>query len=112
MSGKVDQRGGSQSCGVTRGRLDPSAIEISSVRIIPLEECLTDTDRVNNETRFECTLLHEIVHFVRNEAGLNEADWDNFPDSPMEAGTQFEIWAYGKIGCSAEEIEDAKSSMF
>lgn len=80
---------------------------VSDIRVWPLEECSWEGDIVKNKRRFECTLLHEIVHWVRMKAGLPDEDWNEFPDKPMEAGEQFEIWAYGKLLCSTDEIEDA-----
>jgi len=78
---------------------------ISEVRLNPLEKCVAEVDLLNNKRRFECTLLHEMVHFVRMRNGLPDEDWD-FPDS-HEVGDQFEIWAYGELLCSQKEIEDA-----
>jgi len=81
---------------------------ISSVRVVPLEKCIADVDLKNNKRRFECTLLHEIVHFVRMKNSLPAEDWD-FPDTE-EVGEQFELWAYGKKLCSEDEIFDALAS--
>jgi hypothetical protein len=86
---------------------DSKKIEISSVRVVPLEKCLADIDVVNNKRRLESTLLHEMVRWVRNKANLMAMDWDNFPDFRMEAEDQFEIWAYGTRQCTEDEISDA-----
>lgn len=80
------------------------------MRVIPLEKCITVADIEKNKTRFECTLLHELVHFVRKSAGLMDTDWDKFPDFPMEAGDQFEMWAYRVRTCSDTELSDALAS--
>jgi len=48
-----------------------------------------------------------MVHWIRSKANLMETDWDNFPDFPMEAGEQFEMWAYGARLCTDDEIKDA-----
>jgi hypothetical protein len=89
-----------------------NVVLVSDVRIWPLEACVWEGDLLKNKRRFECTLLHEIVHWVRMKAGLSDEDFDNFPDAPTEAGEQFEIWAYGDLLCSNDEIDDAASSIF
>jgi hypothetical protein len=103
--------GGGAMCGATRGeRIDPRNIWIATSRVMPLEKCIAEVDILNNTKRFESTVLHELVHYVRNAANLNEADWDNFPDSPTEAGIQFEIWAYGALTCTIDDDRDAAAS--
>ena len=81
---------------------------ISSLRTTPFEKCLADADLVNNRRRFECTVLHETVHIVRMITGLPDLDWD-FPDIE-EPGDQFEIWAYGRRTCTADDLADAAAS--
>ena len=88
-----------------------SVVLVANIRAWALENCSWQGDIEKNKMRFECTLLHEIVHFVRLKAGLNEADWDNFPDFPLEAGDQFEIWAYGRLTCTQNDIWDAMLSV-
>src|SRR5262249_23955910 len=102
------KRGGS-ACGANAPDFvqSPKWIQISSVRVIPLEQCLADSDIVKNKRRFECTLLHERVHWVRKKAGLFDFDWDAFPDFPTEPGDEFEAWAYGDRLCTQDEIDDA-----
>jgi len=71
--------------------------------VIPLERC-TDVDLDDNKIRFECTLLHELVHWIRFKAELMDSDWDHFPDFSMEAGNQIEFWAYGEQKCNPDDI--------
>lgn len=100
--------GGKTACGINPPAFfnqNSNVVLISDVRIWPLEGCSWEGDLIKNKRRFQCTLLHEIIHWVRMKAGLPDEDFD-FPDSP-EAGEQFEIWAYGKLLCSNDEIEDA-----
>ena len=87
------------------------SIIVAGIRAIPLEQCVAAGDIVNNKRRFECTVLHELVHYVRSAAGLNDFDW-SFGEYPMEPGEQFELWAYGKRTCDADELADAVSSVF
>jgi hypothetical protein len=101
--GLIKLPGGGEACGVYRGTVNPDSVEISNLRVTPLERC-TEVDLDANKIRFECTLLHELVHWVRYQAGLRDSDWDKFPDSPMEAGGQFEYWAYGELQCTTDEI--------
>ena len=101
---------GKKMCGMNPPKFfnqNSNVVLISDIRTWPLEECSWEGDLVKNKRRFECTLLHEMVHWVRMKAGLPDEDWDHFPDSPLEAGDQFEIWAYGKLLCSTDEIDDA-----
>jgi hypothetical protein len=72
------------------------------VRVIPFERCVYAGDLIKNTRRFECTLLHELVHFVREMAKLND-----LYGGLNEPGDLFEEWAYGKRLCSVDEIEDA-----
>jgi len=83
---------------------------ISDIRIIPLEACVDATDMFNNQTRFECTLLHELVHVVRSDARKPDVNWD-FPDSE-EPGNQFELWAYGRLLCTEADVADAQATIF
>lgn len=100
---------GKANCGVTRGqRINPNTVEISSSRVIPLEKCIYEGDVTKNTMRFESTLLHEMIHYAREVAGLTEKDWD-FPDSE-EVGAQFEMWAYGKLTCTEDDDKDAAAS--
>jgi len=82
---------------------------VSRLRVEPLERCRGLTDTRNNERRFECTVLHEIVHIVRMIAKLPEKNFD-FPDTE-EPGDQFEIWAYGSRQCTPSELADAIRSV-
>ena len=106
---------GKTACGINPPAYfnqNSNVVLVSDVRTRPLEECVWEGDLIKNKRRFQCTLLHEIVHWVRMKAGLPDEDWDNFPDVPTEAGEQFEIWAYGELLCSVDEIDDAEASIF
>jgi Metallopeptidase toxin 3 len=112
VNGLIQLRGGRQ-CGINPPGFfnqNGKVVQISDVRVRPLEHCVAAVDLANNKRRFESTLLHEIVHFVRMEAGLTDEDF-SFPDTP-EVGEQFEIWAYGTRQCTVDEIADAESSIF
>jgi hypothetical protein len=100
--------GGKNMCGMNPPNYfnqNGGTVIISSVRVIPLERCVAATDILNNQRAFESTLLHEIVHNVREKNGLIDPNYD-FPNTP-ESGAQFEIWAYGKLQCTDANIDDA-----
>jgi len=104
---------GKEMCGMnppTFFNQNSGRVLVSSLRVVPLEQCVADIDIINNKRRFECTLLHEIVHFVRMRNGIIDPDYD-LPDTE-EPGEQFEIWAYGKRLCSQDEIDDALLSIY
>jgi hypothetical protein len=86
------------------------AVVISIRRVHPLEYCVDRPALINNQRRLESTLLHELVHFVRMKCGLADENFD-FPDS-QEPGDQFEFWAYGRLQCTREELDDGASSIF
>jgi hypothetical protein len=93
-----------QDCGQWKPAF-PNVVRITSRRVTPLEECIqygVSQDVADNTRLFECTLLHEIVHFVRYRVDLMDSDWD-FPDSE-EPGTQFELWAYGELQCTRDSL--------
>ncbi len=105
--------GGNTMCGINPPAFfnqNNGAVLISNDRATPLEACITSLDIINNKRRFESTLLHETVHFVRMVYNIIDPDY-NLPNS-SESGEQFEIWAYGELQCTKDEIADAKSSVF
>jgi hypothetical protein len=51
---------------------------------------------------WESSTLHEIVHWVRQNAGLN-SEWFDDPDrGTLEAGQAFEWRAYGSLQCTSD----------
>jgi hypothetical protein len=51
---------------------------------------------------WESSVLHEIVHWVRYQAGKN-SEWFDDPDQgTLEAGQAFELRAYTKLQCTSD----------
>jgi Metallopeptidase toxin 3 len=93
------------------GGFDINQVWISSLVTNPYEFCVTPADKAKNALQLEKTLLHEMVHWVRGQAGL----LDNIYAAGIttfEAGEVFEIWAYGNISCVDTDIAEAQSSIF
>jgi len=66
-------------------------------------------EQSKNVERLTRTLLHEAVHWVRNEAGASDSILvGGYKGQYKEAGRTFEEWAYGSPNvCTKENIEDA-----
>jgi hypothetical protein len=70
-------------------------------------------DRPANEGRLVRTFLHEAVHWVREKAGAPDEIQIGgyYKGKAMEAGHQFEEWAYGTGNiCTRAELDDAIAS--
>jgi hypothetical protein len=50
--GMIKTLGGGEACGAYRGNLSPDHVEVSDIRVTPLERC-TDVDLDDNKIRFE-----------------------------------------------------------
>lgn len=88
-------------------------IEITSVWFDAVEFGDPDEQSKNFE-RLTRTLLHETVHWVRNEAGASDMVLigGGYRGEYKEAGRTFEEWAYGSPNvCTAENIADALLSI-
>lgn len=67
-------------------------------------------DRPANEGRLVRTFLHEAVHWVRDKAGAPDEIQIGgyYKGKAVEAGHQFEEWAYGTGNiCTRAELDDA-----
>jgi hypothetical protein len=86
----------------------PTIIEITDIYFEAFEFGLASTDQVNNAARLTRTLLHELVHWVREQANaLDDVDM-GFKAPPMEAGQFFEQLAFGSAPlCDDANIQDA-----
>jgi hypothetical protein len=72
-------------------------------------------DDLQNARQLEATLLHELVHWARDMAGLSSEhinDDSIDPDLFGEAGELFEFWAYNRRFCTVKDIEAGQSSIF
>jgi hypothetical protein len=101
------------ACGFTNtfGKGDPFII-VTHIWFDAYENC-GEADRLKNAARLTRTLLHEMVHWVRDKV---KADDDitigGFKGTPEEAGHFFEMKAYGSRNiCNEAEIKDAIASM-
>jgi hypothetical protein len=63
----------------------------------------------NNARRLEAIVLHEAVHWVRQEAGATTEAFDGMQS--YEAGQMFERLAYGTLSCLTHEIDAAQKSI-
>lgn len=73
----------------------------------------SSADRPANESRLVRTFLHEAVHWVRDKAGAPDTIQigGSYKGTAVEAGHQFEEWAYGSSNiCTRAELWDAISS--
>lgn len=103
---------GQRICGMNRsvfGVNTPKHIEIARFRFNMLEFSVAATDLANAKLRFENTVLHEIVHWLRAQANLMDPNYDF--DEP-EPGSQFELWAYGMRACTQFDMDDSKAAVF
>jgi hypothetical protein len=99
------------ACGFQPAFMGPGHILlITSVWFDAYEYCLTDSDRKKNARRLTTTVLHEAVHWVRQEAEAYD-DIEDDDHIPQDAGSMFERWAFGKMNCNLEEITDALASI-
>lgn len=62
-------------------------------------------DRPDNERRLEAIVLHEAVHWVRQEAAATTEAHEGM--TTHEAGQLFEQLAYGRLNCIGSEIAEA-----
>lgn len=71
-------------------------------------------DRDNNANRLTRTLLHELVHWVRQEARASDEILVGgaYKGHYQEAGSLFEEWAFGTRSiCTPDQISDAIMSI-
>jgi hypothetical protein len=111
VSGLVRRPAGGQVvevCGFTNSFVSPTIIEITDIYFEAFEFGLASTDQANNAARLTRTLLHELVHWVREQANaLDDVDM-GFKVPPMEAGQFFEQLAFGSAPlCDDANIQDA-----
>jgi hypothetical protein len=69
------------------------------------EYCLMDYECKKNAHRLTTTVLHESVHWVRQEARA----YDDVEDK--DAGDMFEKWAFGKSVCTNDDVLEAMLSI-
>lgn len=88
-------------------------IVITSIWFDAFEFCSAETDRRDNARRLTATLLHETVHWVREEADAsNLLLVGGFKGHYQEAGRTFEEWAFGSPSvCTDADLHDAILSM-
>ncbi len=85
-------------------------VEIIDVWFDAYETC-PDEDRVRNAHRLTTTLLHETIHWVREQANARDEITDSFGKldfAAEEAGEAFEQLAFGARVCTEAEVEAAK----
>jgi zincin-like metallopeptidase toxin 3 of polymorphic toxin system len=93
------------------GRQRFGVIEITSIWFNAFEFC-TPVDRDKNSSRLTRTILHECVHWVREEANASDDINLGFKLPPAEAGKFFEDRAYGtRSVCNTDDILDALASI-
>jgi len=69
----------------------------------------SSADHANNAERLKAIVLHEAVHWVRQEAKASDVIYEGL--DIHEPGQFFERLAYGKVHCTDAEINDALGSM-
>jgi len=95
-------------CGFTNSFVSPTIIEITDIYFNAFEFGLAPTDQTNNAARLTRTLLHELVHWVREQAKATDDVDMSFKQAPVEAGVFFEQLAFGNTPlCDNANIEDA-----
>ena len=101
------------ACGFTNtfGKGDPFII-VTHIWFDAYENC-GEQDRAKNAARLTRTLLHEMVHWVRDKVRADDdVTIGGFKGTPEEAGHFFEMKAYGSRNvCNEAEIKDAIASM-
>jgi hypothetical protein len=88
----------------------PTFLEVTSIWFDAFEFG-SSFDHDRNADRLTRTVLHETVHWVRDEAGASEMAMDGSVVRGghfQEAGHLFELWAFGVANiCTKAELEDA-----
>src|SRR5215211_3211403 len=105
-SGQIVEACGYQVPFKLKGR--PDIIQITSVWFDAVEFGVVDTQK--NAGRLTRTLLHELVHWVRQEAGASDEVQigGHYKGRTMEAGHFFEQNAFGSPNvCTSDELLDA-----
>jgi hypothetical protein len=67
-------------------------------------------DQDFTKLHLEATILHELVHWARDKAGVNELLWTEPPIAHAEAGRVFETWAYGRIFCTTDDAAQLQAA--
>src|SRR5258708_24035145 len=100
------------ACGFTDTFGSPVFIIITHIWFDAFETC-GQSDRARNAERLTRTVLHEMVHWVRDAVGADEAiTVGGFKGTPEEAGHFFEKKAYGTSNiCTEAEIKAATATM-
>ena len=72
-----------------------------------------EADRAKNAARLTRTMLHEMVHWVRDQVRADDdVTIGGFKGTPQEAGHFFEMNAYGSHNvCNDADMKDAIASM-
>jgi hypothetical protein len=105
-SGKIVEACGYQVPFKLKGR--PDIIQITSAWFDAVEFGIVDTQK--NTGRLTRTLLHELVHWVRQEAGASDdvQIGGSYKGRAMEAGHYFEQNAFGTPNvCTTDNVLDA-----
>jgi hypothetical protein len=101
------------ACGFTNtfGKGDPFVI-VTHIWFDAYENC-GEADRAKNAARLTRTMLHEMVHWVRDQVRADDdVTIGGFKGTPQEAGHFFEMNAYGSHNvCNDADMKDAIASM-
>jgi len=97
-------------CGFTRAPRFNAPISIDSLLFNALEYSVYAGDTDFAKLHFEVTILHELVHWSRFSSGANDLLWTEPPIANAEAGSVFEMWAYGQLFCGESDIARLASS--
>jgi Metallopeptidase toxin 3 len=92
-------------CGFTRAPRFNAPIEITSLLFNAVEHSVWEGDRDFAKLHFEVTVLHELVHWSRFNSGATNLLWTDPPIAMAEAGSVFEMWAYGQLFCGESDVE-------
>lgn len=98
------------ACGFQPAFLGPGHVLLITSIWFDAYEFGTEVDRKDNARRLTTTVLHEAVHWVRQEAKAYD-DIEDDARIPQDAGSMFEKWAFGATNCNLDEISDAIASI-
>ena len=101
------------ACGLTlppfNGRLT-NAVAVVSIFFVAFEFATNAADQRNSAFRLTTTVLHELVHWVRQQANATTKILDGL--DLVEAGEFFEREAFGKtMGCTRDDVMDVMESI-
>ncbi len=92
--------------------INKDSITLARRLVTALERSVWDGDTKTVSRHIEITVLHELVHWVRDEVGETDMWYGDNPDDPaLEAGTEFEKEAYGRQYCTKDDV-DAMDFMY